>query len=353
MKSIEIVFVEFGRVVKHLSWNIRRLNKLFPNVPVTLLTDRTNEYKSLQDFCKILHWNTSNIEELRELALFKETGDSFWLHTTSRLFAFCDYHAWTDSQALLHVESDVLLSSDFPFEKFLEVDRLLWGQYNGFRDVAALIFSPAREKSELLKLSMSTEIRKNKNHTDMTLLSAVAKGLGREHAYLPSFDSTSSFLINANSGISDTEVQLNLQMYPFFEGIFDHQALGMWIDGIDPIHTFGFRKSNFKKIVTSGESYVDSTRVQYCLTKPFRLTISKEGRDVKLYSLHMHSKSKTWFRLDNLHTLTRLLTRVNKGTSNRRLDTKVLFGLFVSNMSNGTFGDWLLHALKKLSKKFL
>lgn len=333
----------------HVILNVRRLNKLFPEIQITLLTDRKDEANSLLQSCKVVEWEPVQHKELRELKEFTNTGELFWLYTTSRLFAFCEYHSVCGSQALLHVESDVLLASNFPFDKLCDIDRLLWGQYNSVRDVAALLYTPSLEMSKLLEQQMLTQLQNNLSHTDMSLLSAVARNLGSKHAYLPSFNSADSPLINRNSGISEIEIQKNFEMYSFFDGIFDHQTLGMWLDGIDPKHTFGIRENLFQGTVISGESYVDSTRVKYFLTQPFQISVKQDSKILNLYSIHLHSKSSQWFMLNNIDELKERLELVNLHIRSRQMDVKVLFKLIAHNIRSGTLRSWLIHALKRIA----
>lgn len=335
---------------RHLILNIERTKRLFPDVPLVLLSNRTNDARSIIKECKVIDWEPPRLEQLKEMDEFKNTNDSFWLHTTSRLFSFCEYHSVTEADSLLHVESDVLLTSDFPFTKFLSSELLHWGKYNQIRDVAALVYSPSRALSSLLQLKMLSELDKNKCHTDMSLLSAVAKDLGGKHAYLPSFNSLESKLINLNSGISNLEIHTNSEAFNFFGGIFDHQTIGMWLDGIDPVHTFGVRKNLFRGTVDTGESFVDPTKVEYHLSEPFKLRINDKGLSYSLFSIHLHSKSSVWFELQNANLIQHLLALVNQKITRTRIDLKVFTNLLVSNLKRGTLLSWFMHAIKKILK---
>lgn len=181
MSNIQVVFVEFGRFPRYTALNIKRLNNLFPEIPIVVLTDVPEKTRDIREICKIVEWSTDAYKSLNKLKNYQNSGDKFWLHTTSRLLAFCDYHIESHNGALLHVESDVILTSHFPFTAFLESKNLLWGRYNNERDVAALIYSPSKQLTKLLKSKIESEFEQNSDHTDMSLL------VGCEEIGRPSF----------------------------------------------------------------------------------------------------------------------------------------------------------------------
>lgn len=345
MRQIEIVFVEFGRFPKYTALNIIRLRNLFPEIPVTVLTDVPEKAWSIAGSCEVVEWSTDSYISLQKLRNFQESGDKFWLHTTSRLFAFCEYHLAQRKDSLLHVESDVLLASNFPFKAFLESERLLWGRYNEERDVASLLHSPSQELADLLLEELKIEFDKNTEHTDMSLLSTVAKKLGDHHAYLPSFPSQTSVMVNHKSKINPREVEADSKLCEKFGGIFDHQVIGMWLDGLDPRHRFGLRKNLFSSPVESGESFVDPTGIKYSISNPFRIAVEDGVQTSNLYSIHLHSKSLKWFNLSTIDHIATLLNYANNKMTHRKLDIGITLNLIKQNLLNQTLLSWIRHGL--------
>jgi len=240
------------------------------------------------------------------------------------------------------------LGSDFPFEKFAESKTLLWGKYNAERDIASLLFSPSRTLSNLLKVTMQKELIRDAGHTDMSLLSKVAIELDKQHAYLPSLSSKTSKLLNKRSKPSDEEIIQNSELSPCFGGVFDHAVIGMWFDGLDPQHKFGFRENLFSDSVMNRESFVDPIGVEYHLQRPFELAITEEQALTPLYCLHIHSKSTLWFRLDEIEIIKNKVEQANAKERSISLDLKVLIELIVHNFQNGTLIRWARHGLKYL-----
>jgi hypothetical protein len=345
--SIEAVFIEFGRLPKHAALNIIRFKKLFPEIPAVLLTDLPKKAKQLSRFCKIVEWEPRSYEELEKLTNYQNSRDKFWLHTTSRLFAFCDYHIVEAPRALLHIESDVLLMGDFPFKTLQETSTLMWGRYNEERDVAALVFSPSKSQSSTLKVLMRDALEENPALTDMSMLPLVSKKLGPLHAYFPSFTSSDSRLINRKSLLSNKDVEVMSMENSKFNGIFDHQVIGMFLDGIDPKHTFGLRKNLFRESTESGESFVDPTQVSYSIKFGYKIEVKEDLKTYPLYSIHLHSKSLKWFKLEKFEGLADQFDRVNKGIQDKHFDFLVFFNLVKSNLKQKTFLRWLWHGLKR------
>jgi len=345
MKELEFLFIEFGRFPKHVTQNIHRLHRLFPSIPITLLTDIPKKARSVSRECKVIEWTSESYKTLHRLKNYQDSKDKFWLYTTSRLFALCDFHINHHRGPILHIESDVLLASNFPIQPFLKSSKLMWGRYNHQRDVAALLYSPSAVLSEQLLLHMKHEVIQDSAHTDMSLLSVVAKKLGENHAYLPSFPSSDSPLVNQRSKITDQERQTDSALYTEFDGIFDHQVIGMWLDGLDPKHTYGLRKNLFSASVYSGESFVDPTAVEYQLDSPFELKMRDGLQTLNLYSIHLHSKSLLWFKLDSIAKLTAFLERVNLHIPHMKMDFVVLYNLIRQNIRQRTFLLWLRHLM--------
>ena len=353
MNDFEIIFVEFDRLPKYTKLNIERTKCLFPNVNITLITNLTNKANKLTEFCQVVEWDPLKYPQLVELDMYKNSGDKFWLHTMGRLFAICDYHLSSSLNSFLHLESDVILMENFPFGDLLKSQTLMWGKYNNDRDVASLFFSPTKDSSSQLLGLMEENLTKNSSLTDMSLLSEIALQLGPEHSYFPNFPAANSKMINIKSGIGENSIEKMTAQLDDFSGIFDHASIGMWFDGLDPVHTFGVRQSLFRESVESGDSFVDPTNFQYFFEKKFQLQFQENEKRISIYSLHIHSKSLSWFKLDNFACIRRKIQRINSGISRRQFDFHTFLRLVALNLRQGTLLSWCRHAFMKLSKNCL
>lgn len=198
-----------------------------------------------------------NSLQLMNLNRFKNSKDAFWIYTTQRLIELCDYHLANPENLILHVESDVILMDNFPFEHLQRHKRMLWGNYNSTHDVASLLFLPNAKLTAKFKKLILHFLIEDQSVSDMTLLSIIAGQLPDEHSYFPSIPSDNSILINAAYTPKDFELESQSRLFDSFGGVFDHQMVGMYLDGLNPEQTYGYKETLFTKVVESGESLID------------------------------------------------------------------------------------------------
>ena len=117
---MEIVFVHFGSSVpKYLMRNIERTCDFFPETTVTLITDISSKIGiKKSNFQKyIFEMNEDYVNLNQFLSHPKNFRNNFWFTSLARIFVLCDYTIARNIQ-ILHIESDVLISSDFPLNQF-------------------------------------------------------------------------------------------------------------------------------------------------------------------------------------------------------------------------------------------
>ena len=348
--SKRIVFVEIGRFPKHLRLNILRIKNLFPDVEIHFLTDQINHRR-----CDSLPAQIHRIEEfaplpdISNLSRYTNTGDLFWLHTIQRIFAFTRFHQKLPPGPLLHVESDVTLLKDFPWEKFFLRKKLMWGKYNLSHDVASLLFSPHGSASLKLEKSILKELSQNLDHSDMTVLSSVARLLGEDFEYLPSFQNSNSKLINARSQIPTKLLREQFQLYDYFGGIFDHQIIGMYLDGLNPANKYGIRENLFTSTIETGESWIDPSSVTF--TSNDEALQIQDDLAIPVFSIHVHSKKLGFFKGDITKTLFLASENASQKTKVVVFDLRVFVGLLWSNLRSRTFLQWTRHLAVFLKRR--
>lgn len=154
--------------------------------------------------------------------------------------------------------------------------------------------------------------------------------------------------MNRRSSITTGEINSDFALFEKFGGIFDHAVIGMWLDGIDPKHRYGIRQNLFTSPIIGGESYIDPMNINYRIENPFAITIKDEAKEVPLYSLHIHSKSERWFKLEDFDTLRKRMNFANHRITFRRLDIRVLIQLIYSNIRGHTLGSWISNGLRNI-----
>ncbi len=271
---------------KHLILGIKRHREMFPDQRITLILDNELDANDF-DCVDIFKVDSDALERdlFREMAKYLDFDfrQNFWKFTLQRFFAIHVYHSTVAKQSLLHIESDVLPMSDFPWKEFLGLNTVAWMNVTEFLDVAAVVFLPQFKATDFFISKLKIYAKDNPQINDMQALRKFALDFPREHYYLPSRTPSCS---RQQSDFSDSD----LEALTRFGGIFDPLALGLWYFGQDPKNSFGMCKR-----------YVDDVS--------HRLSPSKTGLSLgeisllmqdktKVYSLHMHSKSLRLFGPD-------------------------------------------------------
>ena len=282
-----VVFVHLGkRQPRHLWANLSRQNAIFPNVPVSLvLSDRRHLTKVPQGIEVLFYERTAETEKtFRTLATNPDFRQGFWLLTLERLLALEVAHNAHPEASLLHIESDVILMPYFPWDYFLHVDRLMWGQASASEDIAALIFSPSLRHTKALAEFTRKHAGTDPYTNDMKTLRAF-------------YDRNQQLVSRLPIAIEDATDQ---------SGVFDVLAIGMWLGGMDPSNARGIRTYH----ISMPHHTVQAANYQYSFSGGELSVTSKDGT-ARVNSLHIHSKDlhlfgKNWQRrLDDLVRLAR------------------------------------------------
>lgn len=358
---LEIVFVELGRLPKYSILNIRRTKELFPNIGIVLITDKSNERSCVQlketGICKVVEpFAIQNPKMGLESAMKGKNGeDNFWLLTISRLFQVIEYHKQSPRKAILHVESDVILMPNFPWEKLCKQKRLAWGKYSRTHDVAALMFFPNSVESEFLRFQLVHHLSRNPSLTDMKVLSEISSEFQDRVLILPTAIKKLQGEMQIEENCSKSEYERISENDILFNGIFDVAAIGMWISGKDPSHTFGVTTNLTTDIFKTGQSFINLRSIKFrYLNDEFKLELGKNMYN--LYSLHIHSKKLKWFRLNSADFKATVISKVNDGIASKDFSFHVLFNIIKKNARQGSLIrlashlPWVKSARRRISK---
>ena len=332
---IEIVFVHLGpELPVYLAANIERLQKMWPATRITLILD--HELKPPQGTNVHFYRRSSEIEKLFSRS---NEADDFWAKSLERLFSLADYALSRDSQnAILHVESDVLLMPNFPFIEISKLTQLTWNRYNDKKDVGALVLIPNQHSAEVFKEAIVDTLKSNRGITDMTLLSIVSNELGIAQTF-------SIQLIPGNELYLGAKQSLNPEVVSDFtlRGVFDPAQIGMWIAGLDPRNTFGFTRYQDKSFIVNGDSEIDPSRIQFSMDQNKHLFGDMNNElKVPIWSLHIHSKNLKLFEDEWAEELSGLVSK-SKNRFRFKWDVKMTLSLIVKNYHRKTLIRYLSH----------
>lgn len=211
----------------------------------------------------------------------------YWQKTFDRLLTLEQAHHQFPGAKLLHIESDVILFCDFPFESYLSLDRLAWCQHRDSYDIASILYSPTRSHSEWLAFELIKLARDEPGTTDMAALNRLRKTDSGEHVLsLPRF-STDQTLFSNNDEERSADVFL-----------FDGAQFGQWILGSDPRSHWGLGRNRLWSTegVNPLEGYSISLDSQ-------GVKIEVNGEQYGLANLHVHSKRLSAFLEDDSRSL--------------------------------------------------
>ncbi len=289
-----IVFAHFNSPLpKHLTLNLKRTIQLFPQHEIYLVTN-LNAASIKINKLKIFGYkpNTRWFELESTLSHDREFRNNFWFTSLARFLALAEF-SQTHNREMLHIESDVIISHDFPFDDFREISALFsFPVVNNSMGIASCLYIKNPEASEYLSKLTISMAKKDSHVTDMHVLGEITKKDSYFFQLLPTSPSLKSALPSASESHLDSIHKSTL----LFNGFFDGRDLGMYLFGDDPRNKRGF--SFVRKFDT--RFYLDASELSFVLNNdrdfpyifdPFKNTF------IPIFTLHIHSKNLKLFNL--------------------------------------------------------
>lgn len=290
--SVEIVFVHLGsRIPKHLTLNIQRTFALFPEKSIVLITDQNYHSQDIaikveriivQDEFDAVSKNLNHPLEFR---------NGFWISTLLRLTAIARY-AEKSSQPILHVESDVILSEDFPFDSFMGMgDVACFPLVSPGQAVASVLYVGGNNTGKKLSDYIQYEVKRNATTSDMRVLDSFRKFSSESVEILPTGPMNPSAYLQSYNFKLQEMAQKNLGV---FGGLFDAIDIGFYFFGEDPRNNRGFRLIH----KVDETSYLKLRLVRFSFDKKRNFfNMEYDGEIYPLFTLHIHSKDLRAFEL--------------------------------------------------------
>jgi hypothetical protein len=288
---MKIVLVYLGKKLpKYAKKNVEYLSRTFPSQDFVLLVDNKNRFKlrsmkNMEVLCltdPFESWLIGN-------KLLENGGhlqNDFWYKTLARFKIISDYMEFRN-ESVLHIELDVLLSCNFPFNliKSIEED-LAFPLINRDQGIASLLYIKDYKAAKMLLNFSEKALSRNPKNTDMDILGMLSKKAPEGVLILPTID-PKSILMADTFKFND---QIAGKNYAKFNGLFDGATFGQYFFGLDRIHTNG----NLKTGVYLSHHFVDPRNVRI-LIKEKRFYIYKGNSAFEIFNLHLHSKVAKFF----------------------------------------------------------
>jgi hypothetical protein len=323
--NLELVLVHLGdKFPRILKANLKYIKIKFPKIQLTVIVDNIKniEYLKKNDVNSRLYADLNDINHLFENHNFSsEFRNGFWQTSTKRLFAFLEYCSVEPFSPKIHMENDIHLFPNFPFNKFNKLNKLAWLGYNDSRDVGSIIFCPNKIEADWLTSELIKKMSETTDFTDMTLLRYVSLNNPQKMIKLPIAESFRSDLFSPE--VDRDERERNSQYFKTFGGIFDAAPLGMWITGQDPRN----HRGKLLLHVNHKDSFIQPGYADYSSDVDNCLYLSEKA--IPIYNLHVHSKDLNVIG-GNVNSLKKYI----KLAKNKDLVSKYSFTLFLKLLCN-------------------
>ena len=337
MKNTAIAFVHLGDHEAPYLWsNLEQLIKRFPKQRVVLIYDTPGFIEDVEinglEFFKYVRINQEQ-KKLNNQLVEMNFRKGYWRYTLERLLSLHQFHATNPETGLLHVESDVLLLPEFPFDTLVLKNKLMWCECDNNRDVASIVYSPNRDSSFWLKDEILNQITEHKFISDMEILLNIRK---ENPDSIETFPIISSSFPNA------------------FQGIFDGLNLGAWLTGIDPRNSFGCTRIRDTDLIKRSGTIVEPWNSSYEYSNSNGLVAINENSKSRIWNLHIHSKNYKLLGKDWEEELTRFTEESNGNKSRSEFHFGVLMELIRTNFTKRTLTRYLLgHSIFTLPRVIL
>lgn len=349
-----LLFVHIGsNYPEYLLKNIERTRGLFKNNKIALVGDKSPNRNWLQenDIYFKKHEVNALFEKEFSFAEFEEQFRSgYWRFTLERLLSIEEYHQDFPDEELIHLESDVIIFPNFPFEIINSMYKVAWMSHSVAADIATMVFSPNWQASKVFSQHLIQEYSSN-GGSDMDVLLRLRKKY-REYAIFPTMNKKTLDLINSLNNNSFKPENSELQQLP---GIFDAAGIGMWVAGFDPRNKFGFTIIHTRELIDGGILFVDPSRMNFHLSHQGNLFVNVNGGNIPIYNLHIHSKDKDLLSIKWEGRLNYLIAQNNSKPKIIRFSPSVLFRLLISNVKNKSFINFVLQVplIRKTKSRFM
>ena len=289
---MNIVFVHLNTALpKYLILNIKAHIAKFPDHKITLIHNKEVKVPKIEKLETYLYspdeeWNL--LEQLYTHS--KDFRGNFWLTSTARFFALQSYAGIFDKE-LLHLESDVVLARDFPFEKFSSIrEGIAYPLISQARGVASVLYLRNKFYADILTSIVIPEARRDSKTTEMLMLRKLYNSNPQQIRVLP---------IGPRDQSAYTEIPSELwqqlqQSFDTFEGCFDGVDIGQFFFGTDPRNRRG--RVLLRQDIVKGYANISEWVLSFSQLRNFPKVSRTSGTgEVSIFALHLPSKKQSLF----------------------------------------------------------
>jgi hypothetical protein len=287
---MNLVFIHFGsRLPAHLRLNLDRTVAIFKNHSVFLVTDHYHKNLPNQVIQQEYKIDAESIDLMSRLNHPKTFRNNFWFLTLRRFMIFSEFMS-NFPEPLVHIESDVLLSADFPFDRFnLIEEKFAFPLISDSQGIPSILFIRDKHAARELRDFTISHSLSFPNTTDMQVLHELNKTHPNDVFLLPSGPPSPDFYRRNITGQFHQNMEKGFEK---FKGIIDGASIGQYIFGDDPRNSRGFRHlftdSKHSTLLPSLMNFYFSSERNF-------VDCDYENSRIPIYALHIHSKDRHAF----------------------------------------------------------
>lgn len=321
--SLKIVFVHLlSRPPLHLLMNIKRCTRLFQEHKTVLIQDQNSWLTSFVNNRFIIDFDSID-QRVEEMYGFpRDFRNNFWFSSVARFSSIEKYMKINDGP-ILHIESDVILSPDFPIDKFRFVKQsFAFPIVSERRAIASSLYVKDAKAANFLWKFTCKIIEENPLASDMEILYQLSKTYPEMVLRLP---------IAPNSLMKKS---ISLEEVNEFDGVFDGHDFGVYLAGTNPWNLKGV--SHLHEKIPESLLNFSSSNLFYDKKRRFVSIVDFSSQElVNLYSLHITNKNPLFFGEHSASSTLKFWLNYMKGR-----DTSFHFLV------------WLIMGVRFLRKKF-
>lgn len=348
--EINLVFVHLGQATaNHIEPNLKLISANYPNYRTHLIvSENTNIFlDSKSDVSIFIYKPKLEIEHLLKRN-FQDTSfrNGFWRYSFERFFALSSFHQANPLTKIIHLESDIFLFPNCPLDKFLELPTMSWLNVDEKKDVASIIYMPSLEQTAEFERRLISHLEKELKTTDMLALRSLRNSFPEDYNLLPSMSPGFPELQNMMLE-NDHESRHLDQMCRYnilFGGVFDPAPYGMWLTGIDPRNNYGKTNLFDTSTILNAKFYIDPSKYQFNYNGLEGLTLTTNSQKLRIWNLHIHSKSLKIFNDSWESEIQRLVELSQRETVIQEFDIRIFLSLIRSNFLEGSLLPYVYYS---------
>lgn len=256
-----------------------------------LLSDQRLRYSFLKSNLVNIHLDNHDREVEKLYSFPRDFRSNFWFNSLAR-FSILNKYIKLVGHSVLHVESDVILSPDFPLDALNAIEKpFAFPIVSKKRGIASTLLIKDEDASEFLWKFSQKMVQENSLASDMEILFQ----LNQRHPELVFQLPIAPQALTANKS--------NVFVEPNLGGCFDGHDFGVYLAGTNPWNARGLSKLHTK--IPESLLQFESSNIIFDNSRKFvSLKIKSSTIPVKLFSLHITNKNPLFFgHLTASHTL--------------------------------------------------